>query len=29
MSGFITQGKQVELFEEQLKKYIENPYILR
>ena len=28
MSGFITQGKQVELFEEQLKKYIENPYIL-
>lgn len=28
MSGFITQGKQVELFEEQLKNYIENPYIL-
>ena len=28
MSGFITQGKQVELFEEQLKIYIGNPYIL-
>ena len=28
MSGFITQGKQVELFEEQLKTYIGSSYIL-
>lgn len=28
MSGFITQGKQVDKFEDSLKKYIGNPYIL-
>ena len=28
MSGFITQGQQVEKFERELKKYIGNPYIL-
>ena len=28
MSGQLTQGKQVEKFEEELKKYIGNPYIL-
>lgn len=28
MSGFITQGPQVEKFEEKLKEYIENPYVL-
>ena len=28
MSGYITQGKQVELFENKLKKYISNPFIL-
>ena len=28
MSGFITQGKQVEAFEEALKEYFQYPYIL-
>jgi len=28
MSGFVTQGKQVEKYESQLKKYIGNPYVL-
>lgn len=28
MSGFITQGKQVEAFEEALKEYFQHPYIL-
>jgi dTDP-4-amino-4,6-dideoxygalactose transaminase len=28
MSGFITQGEQVEKFEQELKKYFENDYIL-
>jgi dTDP-4-amino-4,6-dideoxygalactose transaminase len=28
MSGQITQGPQVEIFETALKKYIDNPYIL-
>ena len=28
MSGQLTQGKQVEKFEEELKNYIGNPYIL-
>jgi dTDP-4-amino-4,6-dideoxygalactose transaminase len=28
MSGYITQGKQVESFENELKKYIGNPFIL-
>ena len=28
MSGFVTQGQQVEKFERELKKYIGNPYIL-
>lgn len=28
MSGFITQGEQVEKFEQGLKKYFENDYVL-
>lgn len=28
MSGFITQGPQVEKFEERLQRYFENPYVL-